>query len=89
MQPPICAILKKMSVLDTSARAKAVTMRRLAEMTPSERVHLGVQLWQAADSLQRSALRRLNPAATEDEILFQIACRRFGPELARMAYKRA
>jgi len=64
-------------------------MQRLAEMTPSERIRLGAQLWQAADSLQRSAIRRLNPAATEDEILFQIACRRFGPDLARTVYKRA
>jgi len=61
----------------------------LAEKKPAERVRLGVKLWQTAYALQRAAACRLNPEATEAEILFQMARRRFGPDLARMAYKMA
>lgn len=78
-----------MAVLDTSPRAREVSAQRLAEMKPAERVRLGVKLWQTAYALQRSAARRLNPEAAEAEIIFQMACRRFGPDLARMAYKKA
>ena len=77
-----------MAPSDTSPRAHEVSVRRLAEMTPAERVRLGVNLWQTAYALQRSAVRRLHPEADEAEIAFQIALSRFGPELARKVYKR-
>jgi hypothetical protein len=60
----------------------------MAEMTPAERVRLGVMLWQTGFALQRSALRRVNPDATEADIAFEIACRRFGRDLAQRAYGR-
>jgi hypothetical protein len=75
-----------MAPLDTSPRAHEVSIQRLAEMTPAERLRLGVRLWQAAYSLQRSAIRRLHPEADEGEIAFKIAVTRFGPELAQKAY---
>lgn len=62
--------------------------QRLAEMTPAERVAIGVALWNAGDSMQRAALRRLYPQADEDEILFRLAVTRYGPELASKAYGR-
>lgn len=71
---------------DTSPDAQAVYHRRLAQMTPSERVQLGVSLCQAADALQRSALRRLYPDWSDAQITFQIAVSRFGLELATKAY---
>ncbi|HEX4770946.1 MAG TPA: hypothetical protein VH351_08965 [Bryobacteraceae bacterium] len=57
-------------------------------MTPSERISLGASLWVAGDSVQRAAARRDNPLATEAEIAFRIAVTRFGPELARKAYRK-
>ena len=73
---------------DTSPQAREVYYRRLAEMTPSERVAIGVSLWTAGDSLQRSAMRRQYPDADDNEINFRIAVTRYGEELARKAYKR-
>lgn len=73
---------------DTSPEAREVYWRRLAEMTPAERVRLGVALWEAANSLQRAVLRRERPDADEAEICFEIAKSRFGAELASAVYRR-
>jgi hypothetical protein len=78
-----------MSLTDTSPAAEEAYFRRLAEMTPSERVNLGVALWEAGDSVQRAALRAEYPDASEDEILFRLAVTRFGDDLARKIYRRA
>ncbi len=78
-----------MALTDTSAAAEEVYFRRLAEMTPEERVNLGMALWKAGDSMQRAALRREYPDASEDEVLFPLAVTRFGKELARKAYRRS
>lgn len=77
-----------MELDDTSPGARAVYFRRLAEMSPSERLGIGAALWQAGDSLQRSAMRRAFPEADEAEINFRIAVSRFGEDLARRAYGR-
>jgi len=74
---------------DTSTAAEEVYLRRLAEMTPAERVRHAVALWETASSLQWAAVRHRNPDADDDEIVFQIAVTRFGAELARKAYRRA
>lgn len=74
------------SQIDTSPKAREAYFRRLAEMTPSERLAVGAALWRAGDSLQRSATRRMHPQADDAEITFQIAVTRFGPELARKVY---
>ena len=77
-----------MTPTDTSAAASEVYYRRLAEMTPAERIAIGVALWEAGNATQRSALRRMYPDADEAEITFQVAVRKFGPELAREVYGR-
>jgi len=74
---------------DTSQKAQELYFERLAAMTPAERLALGVALWSAGDSLQRSALRRSYPQADETEILFRMAVATFGPELARKAYRKS
>jgi Rv0078B-related antitoxin len=74
--------------MDTSPKAREIYFRRLTEMTPSERLGIGVALWRAGDSLQHSAARRMHPAADEAEITFRIAVTRFGAQLARKAYGR-
>ena len=78
-----------MTPSDTSPAASEAYYRRLAEMTPSERIDIGVALWCAADALQRAALQRLYPDADEAEITFRLAVSRFGEELARKAYGRS
>ena len=62
--------------------------RRLAEMTPAERINVALALWEAADSVQRAAMRQLYPNEDEEEINFRLAVTRFGEELARKAYRR-
>jgi hypothetical protein len=73
---------------DTSARAHEVYLRRLREMTPSERTNIGAALLEAADRLQRAAARQRYPGADESEITYRIAVTRFGAELAAKAYRR-
>lgn len=73
---------------DTSQKTRKAYFDRLKEMTPSERLSLGIALWQAGDSVQRAAVRRRDPQADEAEIAFQIAATRFGLELAQKAYRR-
>jgi hypothetical protein len=77
-----------MTPSDTSPAMAEVYHRRLAEMTPAERTHIALALCEAADRTQRAALRHFNPDASEDEITFRIAVRRFGEKLARKAYGR-
>jgi hypothetical protein len=77
-----------MELSDTSPKARDVYYRRLAEMTPSERLAIGAALWTAGDSLQRSVIRRDYPDADSDEINFRLAALRYGEELARKAYRR-
>jgi hypothetical protein len=73
---------------DTSPAAAEAYYRRLAEMTPAERIDVALALCEAADTLQRSSMRRMYPDADEAEITFRIAVTRFGEELARKAYGR-
>ena len=73
---------------DTSPAAWDLYCRRIAEMTPQERLHIAIDLWNAADALQRSAMRHMYPDADEDEITYRIAVTRFGEQLARKAYGR-
>ena len=77
-----------MPLSDTSPAASEAYYRRLAEMTPSERINIAVALWDAANALQRAALQRQYPDADEEEITFHIAVSRFGEALARKAYRR-
>lgn len=67
---------------------REIYFARLAAMTPAERVRLGVTLWEAAWSLQRAAVLRENPEADEAEVRYQIALRRFGPEVAGAVFGR-
>lgn len=77
-----------MKLSDTSPKASQVYFERLAAMTPSERVRLGIALWEAGHALQCAAFRRKYPHADEAEIAFHVAVTRFGEELARAAYRR-
>jgi len=77
-----------MTSRDTSPAASEVYYRRLAEMTPAERINIGAALWAAGDSLQRAAARALYPDADDAEITFRVAVTRFGEELARRVYGR-
>ncbi len=78
-----------MILSDTSPAASEVYFRRLAEMTPSQRVDVGAALLNAGDSLQRAAMRRRYPFADDSEITFHIAVTRFGLDLAQKAYRRS
>lgn len=74
---------------DTSPEMQEVYYRRLAELGPAERIRIGVGMWQAAQAMQRAAILREHPQADEDEIRFRMAVSRFGPELARAAWRRS
>jgi hypothetical protein len=73
---------------DTSPKASRAYYVRLAEMSPAERVNIGVSLWEAGNALQRAGMRLRFPGVDEEEITFQVAVVRFGEELARRIYGR-
>jgi len=77
-----------MTLSDTSPTAREVYFRRLAEMTSAERINIGINLWEAADAMQRTAVRHRYPDADDAEIAFRLAVLRFGAALARKAYGR-
>jgi hypothetical protein len=79
-------ILNIVRATDTSLKVRDIYYRRLKGMTPSERLRVGVELWNAGHSLQLAAARRSIPGADEAEIVFRIAVTRFGSELSRKAY---
>ena len=62
--------------------------RRMAEMTPSERLGIVADLWKKGHALQCGGIRQQYPEADEDEVIFRVAVARFGMELARKAYRR-
>jgi hypothetical protein len=74
---------------DTSPAAWEAYQRRLAELTPQEKISIAAGLCEVADSLQRAGLRQLYPGADEAELTFRLAAAKFGEELARKAYRRA
>jgi hypothetical protein len=78
-----------MTLDDTSAAMRSAYYARLAELSPGERVQIGLRLWEAANSLQRAAVLRENPDASEAEILYQIAASRFGEAVAQAAYRKS
>jgi len=77
-----------MTLSDTSPAMADAYYRRLAEMTPAERLGIVLSLWRAADQLQRSVLRRDSPDASEEEVRYRLAVTRYGERLARMACRR-
>lgn len=74
---------------DTSQEASRRYVRRLAEMTPSERIEIGLALWSAAESLQRAVARRRYPDFSDSEITYRIAVTRFGEALAHKVYRQS
>lgn len=77
-----------MAPCDTSSIARDVYWRRLAEMSPSERIDIGAALWEAGHHFLWARIRRGFPDADEAEIAFRMAEAKFGPELARKIYGR-
>lgn len=76
------------AVNDTSAKSEEMYFLALRQMTPAQRVSLGVALWEAGDATQRAALRRRYPDADESEVLYRLAVSRFGIDVARKVYRR-
>jgi hypothetical protein len=74
---------------DTSPKASKVYFERLAAMSLSERVRMGVALWEEGNSLQRAAIRRQYLDADEAEVCFRMAVSRFREKLSRAAYRKA
>jgi len=77
-----------MALSDTSPAMEEAYFRRLAELTPSERVRIAAELWRAGHLLQCAAVRQRDPTASDDEVIFQVAVARFGLDVARKAYRR-
>jgi Rv0078B-related antitoxin len=77
-----------MPISDTSPAMREAYYRRLAEMTPSERVRIMADLWETGHALQCAGVRQQFPEADENEVIFRVAVARFGEELARKVYGR-
>jgi len=75
-------------VRDTSPEAERVYYRRLAELTPAQRVQIGLELTGAADDMLRAAIARRFPGASDEEFRYQLVRARYGRELADRMFGR-
>ncbi len=73
---------------DTTPDAQRFYYQRLAQMTPEERVHLAVELCEAADQMLRARIRRQFPDAQGADFEYQLLRARYGQELADRVYGR-
>lgn len=73
---------------DTSPEAARFYYQRLAALTPSERIQIGLELTAAADNLLRAAIARRFPHASEEELQYQLLRARYGKELADRVWRR-
>ncbi len=73
---------------DTSPDARRVYYRRLAQMSPAERVAIAMDLTAAADELLRAAVHRRLPNAEGQEFDYQLLRARYGGALADKVYRR-
>ena len=79
---------ENVNLSDTSETARKIYLRRMKEMSASERLAAVIGLWKAGRSLQTAALRRQHPTASEEEITFLIAASQWGRELAENVYRK-
>ena len=73
---------------DTTPKAQRFYYRRLAAMTPAQRLNIGIELTEAADELLRESVRRRFPDARGEEFEYQVLRTRYGRELADRVYRR-
>lgn len=73
---------------DTSPEARRVYFESLALLSPAERVQIALELTEAAEQMQRAAILRRNPEATEAEVVYELVRIRYGKELADRVYRR-
>lgn len=73
-------------VADTSDHVWHLMEQRAAAMSPAEKADLVSVMTRDCSRLALAGLRSEFPDATDDELLFQLVCRRYGVKLAREAY---
>jgi hypothetical protein len=73
---------------DTTPEARRFYYRRLAEMSPAERMAVGMELAAAGDELVRAAVRRRFPDAEGEEFEYRVLRVRYGRALADQVYRR-
>lgn len=73
---------------DTTPDARRFYYRRLAEMTPAERVEIAMQLTAAADQLLRASIGRRHPEAEGPEFEYHVLCARYGRAVADKVHPR-
>jgi hypothetical protein len=71
---------------DTAPAARAIVHARLAEMSVGERAEQLRAVTLAANRNALAGLRTRHPAATEGELLLELARLRLGPDLVRRVY---
>lgn len=69
-------------MLDTSPEARAVYFRRLAAMTPQERLAIASRLSRSVRRLAEAGIRDAKPGLTEAEVRHELAVRLYGPAVA-------
>jgi hypothetical protein len=68
---------------DTDPAAEAVQLRLLRAATVARRTELAFSLTRTVVELARRSLRRLDPAASEEEIHLRFVAHNYGADLAR------
>jgi hypothetical protein len=76
------------AALDTSREARDAQIDGWRRMSGTEKLTLVDDLCRAVDLLARAGIARDHPGATEREILWHLASRRYGSPLADAAFGR-
>lgn len=71
---------------DTTDEARHVQTEMFRAMTPAERLLIAVELSEAVERLARAGIERDHPGATERQVLWHLAARRYGEALADAAF---
>ncbi len=71
---------------DTEPEIFDMLVERWRSMTIAERVALFEQLNADVEALAVAGIRALRPGLADAETRFELACRRYGSDLARAAY---
>ena len=72
--------------LDTSRHVRELQTSRWRSMSPGEKLQMVGDLCEAVDRLARVGIERDHPDASERDVLWHLAARRYGVQIADAAF---
>jgi hypothetical protein len=79
-------VTRTVDALDTSRHVREIQTARWRSMSPRQKLQLVDDLCDAVDRLARAGIQRDHPGASEHDVLWHLAARRYGVETADAAF---